>query len=156
MRKIEFRAKDIDNGKWVYGSYVMRQEYTPGAISYDPEGDYQKSLKHFIFSDGFSDWNMKKPWYKTDIDPATLGQYTGLVDKNKNKIYEGDILGYRGTDEWYASYYCDTVNVIYNNQNTRFEVNKSIHSSHKDIKDILRHGYVVIGNVCDNSELIVS
>ena len=73
MREILFRGKRIDNGEWVYGQYV----YLLNARAEDGE-----PIKHMIV-DG-------TPFGQT-VNPSTVGQYTGLTDKNGKKIFEGDI-----------------------------------------------------------------
>lgn len=66
MREIKFRGKSLDNGEWVYGDLHIRTPF-PHIHS---EIDYGK----------------------VDIDPHTVGQFTGLHDKYGAEIYEGDII----------------------------------------------------------------
>lgn len=74
MRQVKFRAKAVKDkffkGEWVYGYYIKRQ--------------YGNKLVDTI-SDGYS--NTYIP-----IQSETLGQASGLYDKNHNEIYEGDIV----------------------------------------------------------------
>lgn len=74
MREILFKAKWIDNGKWVEGYYQKR---------YDLLGNEE----HLIFhADSYTVWEY------AEIDPKTLCQFTGLCDKNGKKIWENDIV----------------------------------------------------------------
>ena len=138
MREILFRGKRIDNGEWVKGYY-----------SYETD---ECSFELHLISDNKS--------VVTEVVPETVGQYTGMKDKNGKKIFEGDIV--RLTDEHNEMEW--TAVVVFGNPNGDYNWGWQLNAieefdGNKDILlwvDMEESGAYceIIGNIHDNPELL--
>ena len=124
MNEIIFRGKRLDNGEWVEGYFVNLWLM-----------HYQKHQPIITDNNAVS----------YDVDPSTVGQYTGLCDKNGKKIFEGDIVAFTA----YGFDYVGTVEFAYGSFSIMCE-----HASPFLDQAISRHGAYIIGNMHDNPELL--
>ena len=131
MREILFRAKREDNGEWVYGDYVRLLD-AAGAV-------------HMMHVPARNPDECNATFY---MDPKTLGQFTGLTDKNGTKIFEGDIIQTYDPDEGYAV-------VRYDDTETEFYADFVGDNVYYGLGGTFRNDDIeVIGNIYDNPELI--
>lgn len=77
MKEILFRAKRIDNGKWVEG-LPWKKKYNTNKLFISCFPDKDDNEEAFV------------------VVPETIGQYIGLCDRNGTQIFAGDIVSYRG------------------------------------------------------------
>ena len=141
MREILFRGKDQYND-WIYG-YLC--QYRGDSIA-DNGGDLLDDSDYYIrdwtekIDTGFYGCNYK-------VRTSTIGQFTGLIDKNGRKIFEGDIVAVplsgkpaKGIVEYFKTDICGFT-VITQPQYSNYVLQKN-------------YAYEVIGNIHDNPELL--
>lgn len=98
MREILFRGKQVDNGEWVEGSYC--------ADAIEQLHGIESGVDGFIRR--FNSYERRT--YMFEVERETVGEYTGLTDKNGRKIFEGDIIEITDTFNKIISgvvYWCD-------------------------------------------------
>jgi uncharacterized phage protein (TIGR01671 family) len=139
-RTIKFRGKRIDNGEWVIGD--LTTEVYPVFPGLEPP----------LILDLDGAW---------EVDPATVGQFTGLHDKNGKEIYEGDVVKvtHEGETHWHNKHtntmelHCDCgiadVEFYASMWYLNGDVNNSLYEIHDSELKI-----EIIGNTHENPELI--
>lgn len=125
MREILFRGKRMDNGEWVKGFYVCVLD-----THYIMTGKFDSLTNGIINSEAYK------------VDPETVGQFTGLTDRNGVKIFEGDIVLHKGE--------CGLVGYSYDYG--IFEVDFDY--CFAGFIDISASNCEVIGNIYDTPELL--
>ena len=136
MRDILFKAK-TESGRWIEGD-LIRYESGEMAILEKPFSEY-----------GYEATEISK---RTKVIPDTLCQYTGLTDKNGNKIWENDIIGYwdtYSTENGRAEADC-IGKVLWDDETLSFQVTERLSAESYEVMDECS----VIGNIFDNPELL--
>ena len=146
MREILFRAKRIDNGEWVEGYYGIKGKGTDIENHYIMVSTFQSGIGNYDYMFYFTD---------VHIDSKTLCQFTGLKDKNGNKIWENDIVkcnkrkdGFEFYKVLWRKYYAD-----FGVEPLEFGIQYPIGLGENE-QDIKGCNYEVIGNIFDNPELL--
>lgn len=124
-RNVKFRGKSKRTGEWLYGDLVRNVE---GAFAIVPPFE--------MTTDNLCD--------RYEVDEETIGQFTGLLDKNGKEIYEGDVVTLNDLTRERAS-------VTWLDKNARFVVECV---SDKQTYSIDEYNNTIVGNIYDNPELL--
>lgn len=154
MKEILFRGKRVDNGEWVYGFLRCRNyidEWTPHTWEEDDgsTGEYA-TVKSY------------------QVEAQTVGQFTGLTDKNGKKIFEGNILKIvssvkgglvENTRFCESEKRIDYAVVLQDNKTGGYRLNVYNNGKYKRCSKFTKGNLIfykaeVIGNIYDNKELI--
>lgn len=149
MREILFKAKLKDGNRWIEGFYCSMRETT-----YCCAEDYERHpvpLYHLIAVDEMTDWGLPNKLRLYEVDPETLCEYTGLTDKNGNKIWENDICDRKekypeivkmNMGDWTLDY-----SYLFRSEYGRDYCNLGFYAGERNCVQ-------VIGNIFDNPELL--
>lgn len=153
-REIKFRGKMIPENEWIFGT-ILRIPAPPVCFG---KSETDKYYIQFPDPRYMPDWNMPYKMVQGEVNPDTIGQYTGLHDKNGKEIYEGDIVLY---EDWEMAYegggndsfinkgiveYCED-NCCYNvTERQTVDITDVLYKDNEDLE--------VIGNIYDNPELL--
>jgi uncharacterized phage protein (TIGR01671 family) len=129
MREIEFRGKRTDGEGWVYGN--LARFYKDTCITFDNTDD---------------NWSTGRD--SEDVIPETVGQYTGLKDKNGVKIFEGDIIRWNDIDAK-----TKTGHVLYFEKESGYDV-CILREPRKSLFWVVGLSCEVISNIHDNPKLL--
>lgn len=135
MREIWFRGKRIDNSEWIYGAYIQIENK-----------HYICSVADVSFGDNGNRIRVGC-WHK--VLAKTLGQYTGLKDKNGTKIFEGDIVK--------GNFYAEICVVVWSDKRCGFylqPISKLGRASYDPYYKLNSAKLEIIGNIFDNGELL--
>lgn len=135
-RQIKFRGKRVDNGEWVFGFPIMAK--------YDDVEAAGIVIQEHNPTTGF------KAHAIHNVIPETVGQFTGLPDKNGKEIYEGDFIK---LDEEYKGHGQNPTYVIFHD--SKWMTQGTQYFGHKfDLTSFSLDRMSVIGSIHDNPELL--
>lgn len=149
-REILFRAKSIQTGRWIFGyyfedkdsksyiGYMSKKRYIPDTLDWEKAEYYENNPTY--------NW----VFVKEEVVTETVGEYTGLTDKNGVKIFEGDIIRNIESDiKALVQFFSEHTAFMVWIHNELFSINQVEYLGEMEMSEV-----EVIGNIYDNHELI--
>lgn len=144
MREILFRGKRIDNGEWVLSHNIM--VFKDGECQRTfMAGETENPIQVNVSPNGNLGLLNALECGLPLIDNSTIGQYTGLTDKNGKNIFEGDIL---------YSDICKSKVVVYDEESAAFCLYDKSIVSPQYLGRYNTEYFEIIGNIHDNPEML--
>lgn len=128
-REIKFRGKRKTDGEWLYGYYFVNRGL------------------HFIVTDDIAPAGNTFKDY--EVDPETVGQYTGLTDCKGKEIYEGDVMEIPETD-----FNARIIGTVIYEDDSFFIQSRNGGSPWMLYWSLRKHNATVLGKIHDNPELL--
>lgn len=144
MREILFRGKSTETNQWIYGGFHIWEKRQ---TCFGDDKLKDDEISYVITVNSFADWNMPRTMQAVEVIADTVGQYTGLTDRNGRKIFEGDIVNILTENEKFGiityddgGFFVDastfSVDFMNNINGSDIEVIDNIHNNPKALKNL--------------------
>lgn len=150
-REIKFRGKMIPENEWIFGT-ILRIPAPPVCFG---KSETDKYYIQFPDPRYMPDWNMPYKMVQGEVNPDTIGQYTGLKDKNGKEIYEEDVVKIINKNSKVIPIKPLIAQIVWSEEYLAYIlITTSIKDAFENLGDYIDYDIEVIGNVFENPELL--